>query len=140
MKPVYLPCVIGANSHDLGSLTDWVPTRRSPLLPGDCTRSLANFGSWPNTDAFSSNNMNLNHTINIEKAEQHYGVVKRYINTLMNLTGAPAHCWLLCLLYVCILLNVTASPALGGLTPIPALTGQVPDISHFLHFLEACLL
>ena len=68
------------------------------------------------------------------KAEQTYGVVKRYINTLMNLTGAPAHCWLLCMLYVCHLLNATASPALGGLTPLQALTGQVPDISHFLHF------
>ena len=52
------------------------------------------------------------------KAEQRYGVVKRYINTLMNLTGAPAHCWLLCMLYVCHLLNATASPALGGLTPL----------------------
>ena len=52
----------------------------------------------------------------------------------MNLTGAPAHCWLLCMLYVCSLLNATASPALGGLTPLQALTGQVPDISHFLHF------
>ena len=68
------------------------------------------------------------------KAEQRYGVVKRYINTLMNLTGAPAHRWLLCMLYVCNLLNATASPALGGLTPLQALTGQVPDISHFLHF------
>ena len=68
------------------------------------------------------------------KAEQRYGVVKRYLNTLMNLTGAPAHCWLLCILYVCHLLNATASPALGGLTPLQALTGQVPDISHFLHF------
>ena len=68
------------------------------------------------------------------KAEQRYGVEKRYINTLMNLTGAPAHCWLLCMLYVCHLLNATASPALGGLTPLQALTGQVPDISHFLHF------
>ena len=68
------------------------------------------------------------------EAEQRYGVVKRYINTLMNLTGAPAHCWLLCMLYVCHLLNATASPALGGLTPLQALTGQVPDISHFLHF------
>ena len=68
------------------------------------------------------------------KAEQRYGVVKRYINTLMNHTGAPAHCWLLCMLYVCHLLNATASPALGGLTPLQALTGQVPDISHFLHF------
>ena len=69
-----------------------------------------------------------------KKAEQRYGVVKRYINTLMNLTGAPAHCWLLCMQYVCNLLNATASPALGGLTPLQALTGQVPDISHFLHF------
>ena len=34
------------------------------------------------------------------KTEQCYGVVKRYINTLMNLTGTPAHCLLLCLLYV----------------------------------------
>ena len=67
------------------------------------------------------------------KAEQRYGVVKRYINTLMNLTGAPVHCWLLCMLYVCNLLNATASPALGGLTSLQALTGQVPDISHFLH-------
>ena len=68
------------------------------------------------------------------KAEQRYGVVKRYINTLMNLAGAPALCWLLCMLYVCHLLNATASPALGGLCPLQALTGQVPDISHFLHF------
>ena len=67
------------------------------------------------------------------KAEQQYGVVMRYINTLMNLTGAPAHCWLPSMLYVCKLLNATASPALGGLTPLQALTGQVPDISHFLH-------
>ena len=68
------------------------------------------------------------------KTEQRYGVVKRYINTFMNLTGAPANCWLLCMLYVCNLLNATASPALGGFTTLQALTGQVPDISHFLHF------
>ena len=49
------------------------------------------------------------------KAEQRYGAVKRYINTLMNLTGAPAHCWLLCMLYVCNLLNATASPAMEAL-------------------------
>ena len=56
------------------------------------------------------------------------------MNTIMNLTGAPTHCWLLCLLYVCSPLNVTVTPALGGLTHIQALTGQVPDIGHFLHF------
>ena len=38
------------------------------------------------------------------------------------------------MLYVCHVLNATASPALGGLTPLQALTGQVPDISHFLNF------
>ena len=52
------------------------------------------------------------------KAEQHYGVLKRYINTLMIPTGAPAHCWLLCLVYVTVLLNVTALPTLNGITPI----------------------
>ena len=52
----------------------------------------------------------------------------------MNLTGAPAHCWLLCLVYFCSLLNITASHALDGITPVQALTGQVPDITHFLHF------
>ena len=67
------------------------------------------------------------------KAEQCYGAVKRYINTLMNLTGAPAHCWLLCLLYVCSLLIAITSPVLVGLIPIQALTGQVPDISHYIH-------
>ena len=43
------------------------------------------------------------------------------MNTLMNLTGAPAHYWLLCLVYVCALLNVTASPTLNGITPIQPL-------------------
>ena len=52
----------------------------------------------------------------------------------MNLTGATAHCWLLCLVCVCALLNVTASCTLNGITPIQALTGPVPHISHFLHF------
>ena len=84
------------------------------------------------SEVSSSSNMSQNQHQN--KAEQRYGVVKRYINTVMNLTGAPDHCWLLCMLYVCNLLNATASPALGGLTPLQALTGQVPDISHFLHF------
>ena len=30
--------------------------------------------------------------------------------------------------------DVTASPTHNGITPIPALTGQVPGISHFLRF------
>ena len=31
------------------------------------------------------------------KSEQCYNVVNRYINSLMNVTGSPAHCWLLLL-------------------------------------------
>ena len=38
------------------------------------------------------------------------------------------------LVYACALQNVTASHALDGITPIQAHTGQVADISHFLHF------
>ena len=57
--------------------------------------------------------------------EKVYVNVTILFNTLMNLTGAPAHCWLLCLICVHALLTITASPALNGKTP---------DISHFLHF------
>ena len=57
----------------------------------------------------------------------------------MNLTGAPAHCCILCLVYVHALLNVTASPTLNGIIPIQALTGQVPDMSRFYISLSGCL-
>ena len=36
----------------------------------------------------------------------------------------------ICLLFFC----CHSFPAHGGITPLQALTGQVPDISHFLHF------
>ena len=42
------------------------------------------------------------------KSENHYGVVKCYTNTIMNLIGCPPSCWLLCMTYACHLLNVTA--------------------------------
>ena len=49
------------------------------------------------------------------KAEQCYAVVKRYINTLMNLTGARS--LLAIMSFVCPQpFACTASPALGGLT------------------------
>ena len=67
------------------------------------------------------------------KAEQWYGVVKRD-NTFMRLNEAPAHCCLLCLVYVYSLLDVTSSSAFDEITPLQAVTGQVHDISHFLHF------
>ena len=53
-------------------------------------------------------------------------------NTVMNRSGAPANCWLLCLIYVCYLLNHIACNALDGKIPLLALTGITPDISIIL--------
>ena len=52
----------------------------------------------------------------------------------MNRSGAPANCWLLCLIYVCYLLNHIACTALDGKIPLLALTGITPDISIILLF------
>ena len=52
----------------------------------------------------------------------------------MNRSGAPANCWLLCLIYVCYLLNHIACSDLDGKIPLLALTGITPDISIILLF------
>ena len=46
----------------------------------------------------------------------------------------PPSAWLLCLQYVCVLLNHMSSHSLDGLAPLQALTTQTPDISFLLHF------
>jgi hypothetical protein len=38
-------------------------------------------------------------------AERQYQTVKQLCNTILDQTGAPAYCWLLCLMYVCFILN-----------------------------------
>jgi hypothetical protein len=67
-------------------------------------------------------------------AENRYGTIKAATNRVMNFSGAPAHTWLLALIYVCLLLNHLASAALGWKSPEQILTGQTPDISKFMHF------
>ena len=52
----------------------------------------------------------------------------------MNRSGAPANCWLLCLIYVGYLLHHIACTALDGKIPLFALTGITPDISIILLF------
>ena len=47
----------------------------------------------------------------------------------MNRTGAPAHCWLLTLQYVCYILNHISTASLGGQVPLQVLYGVTPDIS-----------
>ena len=67
-------------------------------------------------------------------AERRYSTVKPLVNVLLNLTGAPAYCWLLALCYVCFVLNHTAVGSLNWRTPIEKMTGSTPDISSLLCF------
>ena len=68
------------------------------------------------------------------KAENCFGPAKRYTNTVMNNSGCPAFCWLLCLQYICVVLNHLVSPTLQGIFPVQALQGTTPDVSFMLHF------
>ena len=68
------------------------------------------------------------------KAENCFGPAKCYTNTVMNTSGCPACCWLLCLQYICVVLNHLASPTLQGICPVQALEGTTPDISFLLYF------
>ena len=71
---------------------------------------------------------------NQNPAEWRYRTIKSWTNTVMNRSGAPANCWLLCLIYVCYVLNHIACTALDGKIPLFALTGITPDISIILLF------
>ena len=50
----------------------------------------------------------------------------------MNRSGAPANCWLLCMIYVCYILNHIACGALNGSIPLLVLYRITPDISIML--------
>ena len=67
------------------------------------------------------------------KADNCFGLAKLYTNTVMNTSGCPACCWLLCLQYICDVLNHLASPTLQGICPVQALEGTPPGISFMLH-------
>ena len=71
---------------------------------------------------------------NQNPAEWKYRTIKSWTNTMMNRTGSPANCWLLCLIYVCYLLNNISCAALDGKIPLFVLTGITPDISTILLF------
>ena len=76
---------------------------------------------------------------NQNPAEWRYRTIKSWTNTVMNRSGAPANCWLLCLIYMCYLLNHIACTALDGTILLFALTGITPH--HFtFHFLPTCVL
>lgn len=65
-------------------------------------------------------------------AERRYNTVKESVNILLNRTGAPAYTWLLALLYVVFILNLTAVESIGWVPPLQRMTGQTKDISVLL--------
>ena len=69
---------------------------------------------------------------NQNPAEWRYRTIKAWANTIMNRTGAPEHCWLLTLQYVCDILNHMSTASLGGQVPLQVLYGVTPDISIVL--------
>ena len=88
---------------------------------------------WSNLRAYHISNWHSEpYHQNQNPAEWRYRTIKSWTNTVMNRSGAPANCWLLCLIYVCYLLNHIACTALDGKIPLLALTGITPDISIIL--------
>ena len=69
---------------------------------------------------------------NQNPAEWRYSTIKSWTNTVMNRSGAPANFWLLCMIYVCYILNHIACGTLNGSVPLLVLYGITPDISIIL--------
>ena len=67
-------------------------------------------------------------------AERQYKHIKRNVQNVLNMSGATASCWLLCLEYVSYIMNRMASKSLSWRTPYESLTGITPDISVIYRF------
>ena len=66
-------------------------------------------------------------------AERRYQTVKNLANVILDRTSASPNTWLLCILYVCYVLNHTYCQAIDAI-PLQCLTGSTPDISPLLRF------
>ena len=58
-------------------------------------------------------------------SEWYYRTIKAWTNTILNRTGAPANCWLLCMSYVCYLFNHISCESLKGQIPLTKLMSFV---------------
>jgi hypothetical protein len=67
-------------------------------------------------------------------AERRYNLVKFNVNRVLNMSGAPAYCWLLCLMYVIFIMNRMALESLDWHTAFQRLKGCIPDISMIYRF------
>ena len=71
---------------------------------------------------------------NQNPSEWHYRTIKAWTNTIPNRSGAPANCWLLCMSYVCYILNHISCECLKGQIPLTTLYGVTPDISILMMY------
>ena len=55
---------------------------------------------------------------NQNPVEWRYRMIMSWTNTVMNRSGAPPNCWLLCMIYVCYILNHIACGVLNGSIPL----------------------
>ncbi len=68
-------------------------------------------------------------------AENHWDTIKVYANNTLNCTGAPPpSTWLLCIMWVCFVMNHLATAQLSYHTPMESIDYQMPDISTKLSF------
>ena len=63
-----------------------------------------------------------------------YRTIKAWTNTILNRTGAPANCWVLCMSYACYLLNHMSCELLKGQIPLTKVYGVTPDISILMMY------
>ena len=128
--------VFTANLHQSSPQEpDWNALRpffawTSPSSIKDTFNVTARHGTAPHIQDYQSEPYHQHQN----KAEDHFGLAKLYTNSVMNTSGCPACCWLLCLQYICVVLNHLASPALQGICPVQALQVTTPDASFMLHF------
>jgi hypothetical protein len=71
---------------------------------------------------------------NHNAAERCYKLVKYNVNRVLNMSGAPAYCWLLCLMYVVFIMNRMAFEPLDWRTPYEWLKVSTPAISMIYCF------
>ena len=70
---------------------------------------------------------------NQNPAERRYQDIKKMVNVILQRTGAPAYTWLLCLMYVCYIMNNIWCDSINGV-PLRECTGSTNDISPLLYF------
>ena len=71
---------------------------------------------------------------NQNPSEWDYRTITAWTNTILNRTGAPVNCWLLCMSYVCFLLNHISCDSLKGQIPLTKLYGVTPNISIIMMY------